>query len=151
MHLGQFPFRGNFERALDYFEQSRRSKAQTSKARQSFEDGRKEYITQINCFMNEKASDGINDFPILVGKNNHADYLQAIVDVMYFKKPSLFFEQNEDSQRTRISQLMYTFYKAQNSLLLGNREEAQRLFSELSKENPQLFIVQEAKKKLSEL
>ena len=46
---------------------------------------------------------------------------------------------------------MYTFYKAQNSLLLGNREEAQRLFSELSKENPQLFIVQEAKKKLSEL
>ncbi len=70
---------------------------------------------------------------------------------MYFKKPSLFFEQNEDSQRTKISQLMYTFYKAQNSLLLGNREEAQRLFSELSKENPQLFIVQEAKKKLSEL
>lgn len=144
-------FRGNFERALDYFEQSRRSKGQTSKARQSFEDGRKEYITQINCFMNEKASDGINDFPILVGKNNHFDYLQAIVDVMYFKKPSLFFEQNEDSQRTKISQLMYTFYKAQNSLLLGNREEAQRLFSELSKENPQLFIVQEAKKKLSEL
>lgn len=144
-------YRGYFEESLHYFECSKNEKRQTRNSKNLLESDRKQYIIQSNIFLAKNNEHDLRSFQNVIRGVENEPYLRAILDVIYYKESNSFFEQNTDIDKTKISRLMFQFYKAQNAMLLGQHEEAQRLFSELSKENPQLFIVQEAKMMLSEL
>lgn len=142
---------GNFDECLNYFEQSRHEKRQSKKVKGLLEDDREIFIIQSKIFLERSGSSKSSDFQEVIRLVASKPYLKAILDVIYNKQSSLYFETNLEEEKTKTGKLLYQYYMAENALLLGNKEEAKGLFSNLVKENPRLFIVQESKRKLSGL
>lgn len=139
-------FRGDFEKSLNHFDESKRSR-QTKKLRGVLESDRELIVYQDRIFL---ASSDIEYSEHLSSLGQHT-YIQSILDIIYYKQPSLYFKNTKEEKKTKIGKLLYQYYKAENAVLFGNMEEAKAMFTTLSKENPQLFIVQEAKRKLAEM
>ena len=142
---------GNFDESLHYFEQSRHEKRQSEKVKRLLEDDREVFIIQSKIFLERSGNSKSSDFQEVIRLLASKPYLKAILDVVYNKQSSHYFETNNEEKKTKIGKLLHQYYKAENSLLLGNKEKSKELFANLVKENPRLFIVQESKKKLSVL
>ncbi|MGT2655466.1 hypothetical protein [Streptococcus varani] len=144
-------FRGDFEESLKHFEQSLREKRQSKKVRRLLEDDREIFVVQSTIFLERDGGNDRIDFHEMMRTMSNKPYLKAMLDIIYYKQPSLYLKNNKEEKKTKTGKLLYQYYKAENAVLLGNMEEAKAMFTTLSKENPQLFIVQEAKRKLAKM
>ena len=79
-------------------------------------------------------------------KDSLLEEMQAIHDLVINKQLNSFFETH--TAKNRFSYLFNLYYKGLNAQLNHDEEKAITYFEELSKENEQLFIVQQAKEEL---
>ncbi|MCR8967269.1 hypothetical protein [Streptococcus zalophi] len=139
-------YRGYFEESLSYFEKSKHSRFQTKKARQRLESHKKQFILQDKLFLaiaTNETNDVVDNIDTLIGDS---PYLKAVSDIIYYQKENSFFESYQPT--TKLARLMSDFYKAKNYQLRNEMDKAKNIFEMLSNENPELFIVQEARKNL---
>ncbi|MBP2622452.1 hypothetical protein [Streptococcus oricebi] len=72
--------------------------------------------------------------------------IKAACDLLFAKVPNDFYEDKKSAYR--LHQLQYSYFRAVNAELKGELARARQLYQDLATENPQLFIVQQAKAKL---
>ncbi|MCR8967270.1 hypothetical protein [Streptococcus zalophi] len=77
---------------------------------------------------------------------NSLSYIFAVEDIIYHQRENSFFESYQPT--SKLDGLMSDFYKAKNYQLRNETDRVKSIFEVLSNENPELFIVQEAKKHL---
>ncbi|MEX2785700.1 hypothetical protein AB3331_11125 [Streptococcus sp. H49] len=73
---------------------------------------------------------------------------EAVYDIVSSQQPNDYFEELESD--LKIYQLELMYFKACNTVLKGNTAEAEKLFTALSQEDDNLYIVKESKKYLEE-